>query len=119
MGKINLVIEKLEQGLRLQSDFDITYDEWCKIFKSEMYKKLNYKTIYPNDTIKLSSRKRKPWWNQELTDILKSLHAAEHRWLRCNDRAIQSTPKQEYSVLRKTFDRKVDDSIIRELMLCL
>jgi hypothetical protein len=64
MGKINLLFEKLDQGLGLQNDLAIVYDEWCKIVKSEMYEILSDKTIYPNDSVKLSNRKRKPWWTK-------------------------------------------------------
>ncbi|XP_053382685.1 uncharacterized protein LOC123560350 [Mercenaria mercenaria] len=66
-----------------------------------MYDKLSFKTIYPNDHVKLSNKRRKPWWNQELTDTWKNLHAAEHRWLRCNNRATKISLKQEYTELHE------------------
>jgi len=107
LTQVRFVIDKLEQGLRMQTDIDIAYDNWCKIVKHEMYDKLSFKTIYPDTMYSIRKRSPKPWWNDNLSNLFKKVHQAERDWLKCKDRAKKIALKHEYVLLRKHFGKEV------------
>ena len=101
------MIDNLEQGVRTQADLDIAYTGWCDIVKSEMYYKLPHKTIDPNMKCNKKFKHRKPWWNDNLSESWKILHAAEREWLKCNNRSTKTKLKHRYVNLRKQFDKNI------------
>lgn len=108
--RINTIIAELEQGMRAKSDLDIAYNAWCDIIKSEMYSKLKYKTIDPGVNSVKRNKSRKPWWNDNLTELWQTLHEAERKWLKCSNRAQKVELKHRYVYCRKIFDREVQRS---------
>jgi hypothetical protein len=109
LAEINNVIERLEQGMRLQADLDIAYNGWCDIVKAEMYNKLSFKTVKPYQCkpILNKNKKCKPWWSQKLSEMWNSVHIAERSWLKCLNRAHKRELKHEYTMSRKAFDKEV------------
>ena len=91
LTQVNIVIDKLEQGLRMQTGIDIAYNSWCKTVKHEMYDKLSFKTIYPDTIYSIRKRSPKPWWNDNLSNLFKKVHQAERDWLKWKDRAKKVT----------------------------
>jgi len=104
---VNSLIDTLEQGFRTQSELDTAYNGWCDIIKHDMYSKLPFKTVTPGASSSKRYRKGKQWWNDQLTELWKTLHTAEQAWLKCSSRSQKNILKQKYISLRRRFDREV------------
>ncbi|XP_052810397.1 uncharacterized protein LOC128238477 [Mya arenaria] len=72
-----------------------------------MYGKLPYKTVQPGVCKNNSFRKPKPWWNDELSDMFNLVHAAEKKWMQCQNRFTKTLLKHDYCSIREQFDKKV------------
>ena len=70
--------------------------------------KINYqkKTVKLREGVSNKRRRRKEWWNSELTELWNNLCEAEENWLNSSGRDKQNS-RHLYIRLRKNFDRCV------------
>ena len=71
--RVNDTISKLESSVRLQSDIDGVYSDWCRILKDEMLKQLpmiKRKKTSSNSTKNKKHRPNKPWWSDKLSMVI-------------------------------------------------
>jgi hypothetical protein len=108
--EINALMAKLEHSMRMQSDIDLAYNEWCNIVSSEMYDKIAYKRIDPGISSRLRNKKPKQWWNPKLSTLWTAVYTAKHNWLKSKNRFIKTELKHIYVNVRKQFDKEVQKS---------
>ena len=85
-------IEKLETHESDQQSVDTVYNNFCETLKSEINRLLNpQKVLLSSATQTKKKRLKKPWWNEELSDLWNDMCTEERKWLKAkgNDRKTQ------------------------------
>ncbi|XP_053391650.1 uncharacterized protein LOC128554398 [Mercenaria mercenaria] len=103
-------ISKLEMEESNQRDLNDVYDQFCDCVKTEMKSKLAHKTV--NVSVSGNNKKRKikkPWWNDELTELWNNSCRAEKRMLN-SDGSTRQKLRIEFKAQRKAFDKCVQKS---------
>ena len=69
-SNINNLIEQIQTQEAVQNNIDSNYEDFCSLLKQEMEAKLSKKTVtITSGQSNKKRRMRKPWWNEELTDL--------------------------------------------------
>lgn len=106
--QLHTAVFELESSLISQHDLDNTYNTLCSLIKEEMIDKLPMKRLTffdGNDNKK--RRIRKPWWNDNLTELWNEMCKHENIWLSCKIGAQKHILKRNYLQKRKLFDKMV------------
>ena len=106
-AKLNELIITLEQNQENQSYVDGIYQSFKDVLECEMNKYLNPRIIKVDGLNNKKKRTRKPWWNDELTQLWNDLCTHETAWLKCKNNGMKTIQKQQYVKKRKEFDRCV------------
>ena len=103
---INNIINAREQEINSQNYVDNNYNNLCTVLKDEMDKYLKFTECGP------STKKRwkhsKPYWNEELTELWKSMRNKERTYLKFRgDRRNKALHLNNFKHSRHTFDKKL------------
>lgn len=105
LTKINNSILELEQNQNQQAHINNVYSSFTDILKDEMNKFLNPRIVVIDGTKNKKRRTKKPWWNEELSQLWNDLCTSEKLWLKCKNSSEKAINKQLYINKRKHFDR--------------
>ena len=100
-------IDEIEASENSQSHIDTVYNGFCEKMKNEMYTHLQPRTITLCSSVQNKrKRTRKPWWNEQLTELWNEMCKEERKWLRAHgyDKKRQ---RKVFIEKRRAFDRKV------------
>ena len=103
---INNIINAREQEINSQNYVDNNYNNLCTVLKDEMDKYLKFTECGP------STKKRwkhsKPYWNEELTELWKSMRNKERTYLKFRgDRRNKALHLNNFKHSRHIFDKKL------------
>ena len=109
-SNINNLIEQIQTQEAVQNNIDSNYEDFCSLLKQEMEAKLSKKTVTITSGQSNKRRKmRKPWWNEELTDLWQKRCQVEKAFTR-SVAANRTNLKAEVKAAGKSFDRAVQRS---------
>ncbi|VDI60355.1 Hypothetical predicted protein [Mytilus galloprovincialis] len=99
------VIETIERCRETQDNVDKIYDNLCTVILTEMNEKIP-KTGYDRANKRLKNRK--PYWNDNLTNLWNDMRHKENEFIQCNgNRSVKSAIRREYSQARDVFDKNL------------
>ena len=100
------IIALREIQITSQSEVDEKYDDFCKILMKELDSLLKLKSSSPKVRKKL--RISKPFWNQELTDLWRTLRDKEKVYLSFRGtKAMKRKLQADFKFARQCFDKRL------------
>ena len=98
------IISQIERCRDCQEDIDSIYTNLCKSIVSEMNRKLPKHEV--NSGSAKRYRKKKPYWNDSLTDLWNYMRIKENTFLKCTDnKRVKMVLQKEYVLARNHFDK--------------
>ena len=87
-----------------QVKIDLIYDNFCATLFSEMDSFLEYRDV--SKKVRKRFKNHKPYWNDNLTQLWKSMRDAERRFLRCKGaRGERSSLRSAFQLKQYCFDK--------------
>ena len=68
-----------------------------------MDKHLKPRTVLIGSTNNEKRRTKKPWWNEELSQLWNDLCTSEKLWLKCKNRSEKASKRKLYIEKKETF----------------
>lgn len=104
---INLLIRKIELCRETQREINEIYENFCEMVISEMTESI------PNYDWSRKSKKKlrihKPYWNNELTELWKTMRNHEKKFLKCNvkDRHKKRELRENFKHAQNILDKRI------------
>ena len=98
------IVESLQKRIANQDELDILYNNICETLTNEMDRYLDSKCI--SKKTKRYYKNNKPYWDNELSNLWKSMTQAEKDLIKCKgDKSLKSSLKSIFLKNRKLFDK--------------
>ena len=106
VDELNAFIDRIEYDLSSQQELDTIYKEMVSLITDELYEKVQHKKIkLGSSTDNKKRRTKKPWWNDNLTELWNSLCTAEKNMLKSRS-ADRRHSRAIYTQKCKLFNRE-------------
>ena len=106
VDELNAFIDRIEYDLSSQQELDTIYKEMVSLITDELYEKVQHKKIKLGSSTDNKKRiTKKPWWNDNLTELWNRLCAAEKNMLKSRS-ADRRHSRAIYTQKRKLFNRE-------------